>query len=108
MTDDTMNLQALVGKSADADFLREIIGFAAQQLGRLGGRWSGRRRYVRSPKGTGRLAKQLSQKGMITRQSCPGNHGERSRPKLVWERMSCVVTERDLEASNVSERGREP
>ena len=32
MTDDRMNLQALAGKSADADFLREIIGFAAQRL----------------------------------------------------------------------------
>jgi putative transposase len=32
MTDDTMNVQALVGKSADADFLREMIGFAAQRL----------------------------------------------------------------------------
>ena len=32
MTDDTMNLQALVRKSADADFLREMIGFAAQRL----------------------------------------------------------------------------
>jgi len=32
MTDDTMNLQALVGKSADADFLREMIVFAAQRL----------------------------------------------------------------------------
>ncbi|RYD26742.1 MAG: IS256 family transposase [Lysobacteraceae bacterium] len=32
MTDDTMNLQALVGKSADAEFLREMIGFAAQRL----------------------------------------------------------------------------
>jgi len=32
MTDDTVNLQALVEKSADADFLREIIGFAAQRL----------------------------------------------------------------------------
>ena len=32
MTDDMMNLQALVGKSADADFLREMIGFAVQRL----------------------------------------------------------------------------
>ena len=32
MTDDRMNVQALVGKSADADFLREMIGFAAQRL----------------------------------------------------------------------------
>ena len=32
MTDDTMNPQALVGKSADADFLRAMIGFAAQRL----------------------------------------------------------------------------
>ena len=35
MTDDTMNLQALVGKSADAEFLREMIGFAAQRLTNL-------------------------------------------------------------------------
>lgn len=27
-----MNVQALLGKSADADFLREMIGFAAQRL----------------------------------------------------------------------------
>ncbi len=32
MTDDSMNVQALLGKSADADFLREMIGFAAQRL----------------------------------------------------------------------------
>jgi transposase-like protein len=32
MTDDVMNVQALLGKSADADFLREMIGFAAQRL----------------------------------------------------------------------------
>jgi putative transposase len=32
MTEDTMDLQALLGKSADADFLREMIGFAAQRL----------------------------------------------------------------------------
>ncbi len=32
MTEDNMNVQALLGKSADADFLREMIGFAAQRL----------------------------------------------------------------------------
>jgi hypothetical protein len=32
MTDDMMDLQALLGKSGDADFLREMIGFAAQRL----------------------------------------------------------------------------
>lgn len=32
MTDGTMSLQALVGKIADADFLREMIGFAAHRL----------------------------------------------------------------------------
>jgi transposase-like protein len=32
MTKDEMNLQALVGKTADGDFLREMIGFAAQRL----------------------------------------------------------------------------
>ena len=32
MTEETMDVQALLGKSADADFLREMIGFAAQRL----------------------------------------------------------------------------
>src|SRR5579864_8101840 len=32
MTKDEMNLHALVGKMADGDFLREMIGFAAQRL----------------------------------------------------------------------------
>jgi len=32
MTKDEMNLQALVGKTADGDFLRKMIGFAAQRL----------------------------------------------------------------------------
>jgi len=32
MTDEMMGLQNLLGKSADSDFLREMIGFAAQRL----------------------------------------------------------------------------
>src|SRR4051812_35312463 len=32
MTDDMMNLRALLKKSSDADLLREMVGFAAQRL----------------------------------------------------------------------------
>ena len=33
MTEDTMNLRGLLEKTADSDFLREMIGFSAQRSG---------------------------------------------------------------------------
>ena len=36
MTEDTMDVQTLLGKSADADFLREMIGFAGDRRDHAG------------------------------------------------------------------------
>jgi hypothetical protein len=57
MTDDTISVQALLGQSADADFLREMIGFAAQRLmdlevGGLTGAGYGKKSSDRSPSAT--------------------------------------------------------
>ena len=66
MTDDMVNLRALLENSPDADFLREMIGFAAQRLmeleveGLTGAAWGERsperlvqRRYHDVPSGAG-------------------------------------------------------
>ena len=57
MTNEKMDLHALVGKTADGDFLREMIGFAAQRLmelevGGLTGAAMARRTLSVSPSAT--------------------------------------------------------
>ncbi len=64
MTDAVMSLRALAEKSADADVLREIIGFAAQRLmelevGGLTARPTARRTRSGWPSATGTVSQTL-------------------------------------------------
>ena len=71
MTDDMMSLRALMEKSPDADFLREMIGYGAQRLmelevGGLTGAAHGETR---------RAAKPTAPSGWSSVSGAPGPHG---------------------------------
>src|SRR2546430_769546 len=67
MTDETMNLRALVEKTPDADLLREMIGFAAQRLMELEVGRPGRRRLWREEPRAACAAQRLCDRDWETR-----------------------------------------
>jgi hypothetical protein len=80
MTDEMMNLRALVEKTPDADLLREMIGFAAQRLmeleveGQTGAAYGEKspERLAQLNSSCGYTAPRLSAGGSVVKQ-CKGN-----------------------------------
>ena len=59
MTDDMMTLRARIEKAADADLLREMIGFAAHRLMELEVQGADRRRLGRESRRAARPTQRL-------------------------------------------------
>jgi hypothetical protein len=69
MTDDMMNLRSLVEKSADADLLRHMIGFAAEKLmalevGAATGAGYGEKSALRTASATA-IAIEIGKRGLV-------------------------------------------
>jgi putative transposase len=74
MTNTTMNLQDLLEKTTDPDFLREMIGYTAHGTRRRG---RDRRRAHRSQLGAARATRRLSGPGL----AYPGRNRRPSHPE---------------------------
>ena len=93
MTDDSIALRELLEKSADADLLREMIGFAAERLMELKVQGPDRRRLWRAHRGAAGAPQRLPRPGLgdpcrrrhapetptsRDRSDCHGSHGQQS------------------------------
>jgi putative transposase len=66
MTDEMMNLRAMIEKSPDADLLREMIGFAAQRLMELAAKNS-----VRKGRSSGPFERLVGRDNLANRRGRP-------------------------------------